>query len=139
MVTIHLERRIGRSPGVMHPSKQSVCGRNGVFTTTRIGDVTCGSCRRIERGLPLNELTPDREPLPAVTPLQPEPQPHCIVCGHKLSVHIDEGDQWRCHSIVTADMSQCECRLQKSVADEEGISWFEAERRVKEAMEEALR
>lgn len=38
----------------------------------------------------------------------------CIVCGHKISSHIDEGDGWRCHSILTYDLNQCECFLRKS-------------------------
>lgn len=59
----------------------------------------------------------------------------CIVCGHKLSLHIDEGDQWRCHSILTPDMYQCECRLRKDVA-ENNIDWYDHEKRVEQALKE---
>ncbi len=40
----------------------------------------------------------------------------CTVCYHKLSLHLDEGDGWRCHSL---DMSlfQCECYLRKGRYD----------------------
>jgi len=60
----------------------------------------------------------------------------CIVCGHKLSGHIDEGDQWRCHSIMTPDLNQCECRLRKVACCGEGIDWFNREKRVEVAIKE---
>lgn len=41
----------------------------------------------------------------------------CKECGHKLSLHIDEGDRLRCHSIATDDGFQCECKLQNFQKD----------------------
>ena len=58
----------------------------------------------------------------------------CCVCGHKLSSHVDEKDWWRCHSILTPDMSQCECRLLKDGVEEDGIGYYDTGKRVREAM-----
>jgi len=40
------------------------------------------------------------------------PEGVCCVCGHKLSLHIDEGDGWQCHAL-DASGYQCECWLRK--------------------------
>jgi hypothetical protein len=39
----------------------------------------------------------------------------CCVCGHPLSMHIDEGNGWRCHAISYG--CQCECFLRKDRAN----------------------
>jgi len=54
----------------------------------------------------------------------------CCVCGHKLSVHIDEGEGWRCHSLGS-DGFQCECFLRKDRA-EGNMEYYELSRRIEE-------
>ena len=54
----------------------------------------------------------------------------CCVCGHKLSLHIDEDDVWRCHTLGP-DAYQCECILRKDRAENK-INYYDAERRCKE-------
>lgn len=44
----------------------------------------------------------------------------CGKCGHKMSVHVDEGNGLRCHSILTEDLSQCECKVGKGA---NSIDW----------------
>ena len=58
----------------------------------------------------------------------------CIVCGHSLSAHLDEGDGWRCHAFG-ADGKQCECFLRKDKANGD-IYYYSYERRVEEALNE---
>lgn len=58
----------------------------------------------------------------------------CIVCGHPLSAHIDEGDGWRCHCLGE-DLKQCECFLRKDKANGD-IKYYSLERRVKETLKE---
>lgn len=57
----------------------------------------------------------------------------CVSCGHKLSMHIDEGDGWRCHSLGP-DLHQCECYLRKNRAEGD-ISFYDLKERVKEMKE----
>ncbi len=57
----------------------------------------------------------------------------CVLCGHKLSMHIDEGDGWRCHSLGP-DFHQCECYLRKNRAEGD-ISFYDLKERVKEMKE----
>lgn len=38
------------------------------------------------------------------------PEGICIVCGHKLSSHVEELRRYRCHSLGP-DGLQCECNL----------------------------
>lgn len=58
----------------------------------------------------------------------------CCVCGHPLSMHIDEGDGWRCHALGP-DGYQCECFLRKGKAKGD-ISYYSLERRVEEFKKE---
>ena len=63
----------------------------------------------------------------------------CVVCGHKLSVHIDEGDGWRCHSFGP-DLSQCECFLRKNRDFfDVDLEFYSLEKRVEEMKKELLR
>ena len=64
----------------------------------------------------------------------------CVVCGHPLSCHIDEGDGWRCHCLG-ADLSQCECYLRKyrDLLGEVDITYYSLERRVEEMKKELFR
>ena len=59
----------------------------------------------------------------------------CIVCGHKLSSHVDEGEYWRCHSIATPDLLQCECCLRKDRAGGD-ITFYDWKKRVEERRKE---
>mgnify|MGYP000271124366 CR=1 FL=1 len=59
----------------------------------------------------------------------------CVVCGHPLSAHIDEGEYWRCHCLGP-DLYQCECHLPKERAGEEGILYYALELRIKKKIEE---
>ena len=52
----------------------------------------------------------------------------CIVCGHPLNMHIDEGNYWRCHAFG-ADFFQCECALRKDKANNK-ISFYDYDKRV---------
>ncbi|KXB00181.1 hypothetical protein AKJ41_04300 [candidate division MSBL1 archaeon SCGC-AAA259O05] len=56
------------------------------------------------------------------------------VCGHELSVHIDEGDGWRCHLLGPGGF-QCECYLRKDRADGD-IEFYSLERRKERFLEE---
>lgn len=51
----------------------------------------------------------------------------CVVCGHSLATHIDEGDHWRCHSLGP-DGYQCECILRKDRAEDD-LSYYNYEER----------
>ena len=59
----------------------------------------------------------------------------CIVCGHPLSAHLDEGNGWRCHCLG-ADLKQCECFLRKRA---EGIEYYSYEKRVEQTLKEIER
>lgn len=64
----------------------------------------------------------------------------CVVCGHKLSVHLDEGDGWRCHSFGP-DLSQCECFLRKfrDLLGEIDKEFYSYRRRVEDMRKELLK
>ncbi len=64
----------------------------------------------------------------------------CIVCGHKLCDHIDEGNGWRCHSLGV-DTRQCECFLRKhrDLFGEVSLDYYSVQRRVEEAEKEIER
>ncbi len=47
----------------------------------------------------------------------------CIVCGHPLRDHIDEGEGWRCCASGIDDR-QCECFLRKEETFDEGILYY---------------
>ena len=53
----------------------------------------------------------------------------CCVCGHRLSDHVDEDVVWRCHALSPLDGYQCECVLRKDRAEDEGISYYNLEKR----------
>jgi len=63
-------------------------------------------------------------------------EPVCCVCGHKLSSHVDEEDGWRCHSVATFDLYQCECWLRKDRVEDEGIDYYSAQKRMEEHKKE---
>jgi len=63
----------------------------------------------------------------------PGNEPICCVCGHKLSSHVGEGDFWRCHSLMTFDLYQCECCLRKDRAEGD-INYYNTQSRIKEQM-----
>ena len=58
----------------------------------------------------------------------------CIVCGHSLRSHIDEGGGWRCHALGS-DAYQCECFLRRGRAKGE-ISYYDWLKRVKKSEKE---
>ena len=60
-----------------------------------------------------------------------EGEEHCIVCGHRLSSHIWEGDGWRCHSLGP-DLCQCECFLRLR-DPKQGLYYYSLERRIRKA------
>lgn len=56
----------------------------------------------------------------------------CVVCGHNLSCHIDEGDGWRCHALGP-DLKQCECFLRKRKGlGEVDLDYYSLKRRIEE-------
>jgi len=62
----------------------------------------------------------------------------CCVCGHPLSLHVDEGEYWRCHALG-GDGPQCECRLLKNPGlGEVPLEFYEYERRLEEFTREML-
>lgn len=58
----------------------------------------------------------------------------CCCCGHKLAIHIDEGDGYRCHSLAQ-DFYQCECYLRKRRYDE-GLEAYDLKKRLKQQITE---
>lgn len=61
----------------------------------------------------------------------------CCICKHKLSVHIDEGSGFRCHSIGTEDGFQCECYLRKGRDKDIGdLEFYSLYKRIKVSMGE---
>lgn len=60
----------------------------------------------------------------------------CVVCGHSLSSHVDEGDGWRCHSLGP-DLKQCECFLRKRKdLGEVDLNYYSLGRRLEEALKD---
>lgn len=57
----------------------------------------------------------------------------CCVCNHELSLHFDEDDGWRCHSLA-GDGYQCECWLRKDRY--EGILGYSLGKRTQKHLEE---
>ncbi len=58
----------------------------------------------------------------------------CCVCGHPLSVHIDEGNGWRCH-FLGPDGYQCECFLRKKRTHND-ISYYSLRKRIEQFKKE---
>lgn len=58
----------------------------------------------------------------------------CCVCHHDLSIHVDEGDFWRCHALGL-DHFQCECILSRNKAEND-IKFFDLALRVEEQIKD---
>ena len=63
-----------------------------------------------------------------------ETEKRCVICGHLLSSHVDEGKWFRCHS-VSCDGYQCECRILKEVLQEEPLESMDIDTRLQTNLE----
>lgn len=62
-------------------------------------------------------------------------KPTCCVCLHELDIHIEESKWWRCHALGP-DFTQCECRCLKEIGEEEGLDWYDIDKRMADMLKD---